>query len=128
VSYQEYRRFGDVVVCDVCKRVGAVGDRDWREMRKDARGAPIHLCHECRRAAVWCAAHAQYHLPDSLHRRPCIACGGLFTSQVSHGIEHCPQCRRSLPAPAGAPAPAPAARGAFHFFTRRHTGAKARRV
>jgi hypothetical protein len=96
VSYQECAHHIDAVVCDICGRCGAIGNRDWREMRQDDHGAPIHLCRICRRSAVWCAAHSQYHLPESLHRRPCIVCGGLFTSKVGQNIEHCRQCRRAL--------------------------------
>lgn len=99
MSYQERFDHVDVVVCDICGRCGAIGNRDWREMRQDEHGAAIHLCRTCRRSALWCAAHEQYHLAESLHRRPCIVCGGLFTSKVGQNIEHCPQCRRTLSLP-----------------------------
>ena len=104
MSYQLLHNHITIVACDVCGKFGAKGDRDWCKMRYDAQGEPIHLCYKCRASAVWCAAHQQYHLEDSQHRRPCVVCGGLFTSFVRQNIEHCPQCRRLLPEPPPAPA------------------------
>src|SRR6185503_4819381 len=99
MSYQLLENRITIVVCDICGEFSAMGDRDWSRMRYDAHDQPIHLCNKCRATAVWCAAHQQYHLEDSQHRRPCIVCGGLFTSYVRQNIEHCPQCRHDLPAP-----------------------------
>jgi hypothetical protein len=99
VSFQVKPRYGNMVVCDICGDFGVIGDWDWRKMGVDGQGRPIHLCKRCRPAAAWCAIHQQYHLRTSLHRRPCVACGGLFTSAFNQRIEHCPQCRRALPAP-----------------------------
>lgn len=105
MSIQERARYGTVVICDLCEEVGALFDRDWRVMRRDTAGEPVHLCRKCHKVAVWCAAHQAYHRPSDNHRRACSACGGLFTSEVRQGIEHCPSCRRALqPAPAPAPA------------------------
>lgn len=98
MSFQTHLRFGSVVVCDVCHRVGAICDRDWREMAAGADGEPLHLCRVCRKHAVWCAAHQSFHRPADNHRRACIVCGGLFTAQVQLHIEHCPSCRRAMPA------------------------------
>jgi len=103
MSYQGERLYERVVVCDICGSWGAIGDLDWRKMRHSTYEHPIHLCRKCRPHAIWCVAHQQYHLADSLHRRPCVACGGLFTAQVGQQIEHCPQCRRGLPASAARP-------------------------
>jgi hypothetical protein len=103
MSYQLLQNHIKVVVCDICNDFSGMGDRAWRRMRYDAHNQPIHLCSKCRSKAVWCAAHQQYHLKDSQHRRPCVVCGGLFTSYVRQEIEHCPQCRRDLPAPAQTP-------------------------
>jgi hypothetical protein len=108
MSYQLLNNHITIVVCDICGEFSAMGDRDWCRMRYDAQDQPIHLCRKCRPSAVWCAAHQQYHLESSQHRRPCVVCGGLFTSFVSQQIEHCPQCRRNLPAPPQAPARRPA--------------------
>jgi hypothetical protein len=99
VSYQKRYNFPRVVVCDICDSFSAVGDWNWRKMRYDQNNKPIHLCPQCRPAAIWCEAHQQYHLANTLHRRPCVACGGLFTVPVEKPIAHCPQCRRSLPEP-----------------------------
>jgi hypothetical protein len=129
VSYQVHRRYGDVVVCDSCSRLGAIGDHDWHEMRQDSQGQAIHLCRACRRVSIWCEVHGQYHLPESLHRRPCAECGGLFTSQVTKRIEHCPQCRRLLPAlPAAKPPVRAPARGGLFYLARWYAGARARRL
>jgi hypothetical protein len=56
---------------------------------------PIHLCAKCRKTATWCDTHRQYHLLHTAHRRPCVDCGGLFTSIVQAGITRCPACRRA---------------------------------
>ena len=96
MSYQERLPHGPVVICDCCGAVGAIGDRDWRQARGAGLTHPVHLCHSCQRHAVWCDAHQAYHLPETLHRKPCITCGGLFTARVSLGIDHCPSCRRDF--------------------------------
>ncbi|NWG20111.1 MAG: hypothetical protein HXY39_07250 [Chloroflexi bacterium] len=96
MSYQERAQYGPVVVCDCCGTFGAIGDRDWRQMRGSGADDAVHLCPGCRRRAVWCEVHQQYHLPESLHRRACVTCGGLFTARVELGLEHCPACRREL--------------------------------
>lgn len=83
-----------VVVCDACRAIGAIGDRDWKKVRVNEDGHALHLCRNCQHRAVWCATHQSYHLPEQLHRRACVLCGGLFTSQVAQQIEHCPSCRR----------------------------------
>jgi hypothetical protein len=103
MSYQLLQNHITIVVCDICGEFGAKGDRDWSKMRYDAHEEPIHLCYKCRASAVWCAAHQQYHLEDSQHRRPCADCGGLFTSYVRHNVEHCPTCQRNQPVPPQAP-------------------------
>lgn len=103
MSYQEMARFGHVVVCDLCEAVGAIGDRDWREMRRDATGAPLHVCRKCRKEAVWCQVHQQYHRANELHRRPCIMCGGLYTAAITRDTNYCPSCARAaLPPQPGA--------------------------
>lgn len=122
----------DVIMCDVCKAVSAVGDTRMRLVRRDASGTSHHLCPDCRVWAEWCEAHQQYHRPDDLHRKPCAECGGLYTSRVSQHIEHCPSCLRALsPAPAGQLAgspparPRPAERGLVALFS--HLGLHNRR-
>lgn len=94
MSYQKHATYGSVVACDCCGSIGAIGDRDWRQVRGSGIADAMHLCRACRRRAVWCEAHQTYHLPESFHRRPCVACGGLFTAQVAWNLEHCPSCRR----------------------------------
>ncbi|MDW8214843.1 MAG: hypothetical protein RMJ55_14895, partial [Roseiflexaceae bacterium] len=94
-----------VVVCDCCGSIGAIGDRDWRQVRGSGIEDAMHLCQACRRRAVWCEVHQTYHLPETLHRRPCAACGGLFTAQVAWGLEFCPSCRRERGIVVTAPAP-----------------------
>lgn len=98
MSFQIKPRYGRMVVCDICGEFGVIGDWDWRKVRTDAEGEPIHLCRVCRPAAAWCAEHEQYHLHGSLHRPKCVSCGGLFTIRFGQQGEHCPQCRRNLPA------------------------------
>ena len=114
MSYQLLQDHITIVVCDICGEFGAKGDRDWCKMRYDTHDQPIHLCYKCRSSAVWCAAHQQYHLEHSQHRRPCVVCGGLFTSYVRQNIEHCPQCRRELPAPPQAPVRQPHLLASLH--------------
>ncbi|GIV99902.1 hypothetical protein [Roseiflexus sp.] len=94
MSYQERQPCGPVVVCDCCGSIGAIGDCDWRQVRGNGIDDARHLCRACRRRAVWCEVHQTYHLPETFHRRPCIACGGLFTAQVALNLEYCPSCRR----------------------------------
>ncbi|MGB9751274.1 hypothetical protein [Roseiflexus castenholzii] len=94
MSYQERQPCGPVVVCDCCGSIGAIGDRDWRQVRGNGIDNARHLCRACHRRAVWCEVHQTYHLPETFHRRPCIACGGLFTAQVALNLEYCPSCRR----------------------------------
>ena len=103
VSLKSKELYGWVVVCDLCASVGALCERDWREMGRDEHGQPMHLCRSCRKTAVWCATHHCYHRPDDNHRRACAACGGLFTALVSQRHERCLSCRRGTPAPAYAP-------------------------
>ena len=95
MSYEFKRRDCKVVVCDICLKFSYVGDRHWHAMPSSTTGAPVHLCGECRAVAVWCPAHAQYHLPTTLHRHACEDCGGLFTSVVRDRQTRCPACRRS---------------------------------
>jgi hypothetical protein len=95
VSFQNKERYGWMVVCDLCGCFGAIFDRDWREMRKDSSGEPAHLCRRCRRDAVWCEVHKQYHRPEDNHRRACVMCGGLFTARVNQRINRCPSCLRA---------------------------------
>jgi hypothetical protein len=38
MSYREHAPYGSVVVCDCCGKVGAIGDRDWRQVR----GSSVH--------------------------------------------------------------------------------------
>ena len=95
MSYQYKRADVRVVVCDICSDFSWIGDRNWRAMPESSPESPIHLCPKCQRVAVWCPAHKQYHLPDALHRRACVDCGGLFTSVVRNGITRCPSCRRA---------------------------------
>lgn len=94
MSYQERYPCGPVVICDCCGSIGAIGDRDWRQVRGSGVDDAMHLCRACQRRAVWCEVHQTYHLPETLHRRPCVDCGGLFTAQVASNLEHCPSCRR----------------------------------
>lgn len=84
-----------VVICDICSDFSWIGDHDWHVMPHRSGEEVIHLCRPCRRVAVWCPAHQQYHLPDAFHRQPCIDCGGLFTSIVQDVITRCPSCRRA---------------------------------
>jgi hypothetical protein len=93
VSFQSRGTY-DVVACDACNTVGAVGDRRFRVMRRDAAGATHHLCDSCRVWAEWCDTHQRFHMPNDLHRRACADCGGLFTSRVRQRIRHCPSCLR----------------------------------
>jgi hypothetical protein len=93
VSFQSRGTY-DVVACDVCSTIGAVGDRRFRVMRRDATGATHHLCSTCRVWAEWCDTHQSYHMPDDLHRHACADCGGLFTSRVRQHLLHCPSCLR----------------------------------
>jgi hypothetical protein len=95
VSFTTYKGY-EVVACDVCRQIAAIGYGAWRLMRHTTDGQPRHLCPGCRKAAQWCEAHQTYHLPTELHRRPCVSCGGLFTAQVDLGRQHCPACARSL--------------------------------
>lgn len=111
MSFQSRGNY-DVVVCDVCRTVGAVGDNRFRLMRRDDAGTSHHLCASCRTWAEWCPTHQQYHLPDDLHRCACNDCGGLYTSRVRDQIARCPSCQRSFAPPkpvAAAPPPAAAA-------------------
>ncbi len=94
MSYQEREPYGSVVVCDCCQSIGAIGDRDWRQVRGSGADDAMHLCRACRRRAMWCEVHQTYHLPETFHRRPCVDCGGLFTAQMSWNLEYCPSCRR----------------------------------
>jgi len=97
VSLKTKELYGWVVVCDLCQSVGALCERDWREMGRDEHGQPLHLCRSCRKTAVWCEYHHRYHQPGDNHRRACAECGGLFTARVDQHIEHCPSCRRAMP-------------------------------
>jgi len=95
MSYQ-YKRAGVcVVVCDICGDFSGIGDRHWHEMPQRSSERSIHLCPTCRRGAVWCPAHQQYHRPEVFHRRPCVDCGGLFTSIVRDEVVRCRSCRRA---------------------------------
>jgi hypothetical protein len=94
MSFQKHASFEFVVMCDACHAIGAIGDRDWKKVRVNGDGHAIHLCRHCMKHAEWCAVHQCYHLPEQLHRCPCVLCGGLFTARVSQHIEHCPSCRR----------------------------------
>jgi hypothetical protein len=106
MSYREHAPYGSVVVCDCCGKVGAIGDRDWRQVRGSSVHDAMHLCRACRRQAVWCDVHQTYHLPEAFHRRPCAACGGLFTAQVAWNLDYCPSCRRERGIVVSAPASA----------------------
>jgi hypothetical protein len=97
VSLKSKEVYGWMVSCDLCESVGALCERDWREMSRDEHGQPIHLCRDCRKTAVWCDTHHHFHRPADNHRRACASCGGLFTSQVSQRHDLCPTCRRSAP-------------------------------
>jgi hypothetical protein len=94
MSYQEIREVA-LVVCDGCGARGAVGDRDWRQMRRTSAGAAAHLCPSCRRSAIWCEAHQRYHRPGDSHRCACADCGGLYTTTIDSGIARCPSCQRA---------------------------------
>jgi hypothetical protein len=94
MSYQYKRPDACVVVCDICGDFSWNSDPNWRAM-PGGTSTPIHLCQVCRPFAIWCEAHRQYHLPDAFHRQPCVDCGGLFTSTVSHMLTRCPACRRA---------------------------------
>ena len=106
MSYREHAPYGSIVVCDCCGKVGAIGDRDWRQVRGSSVHDAMHLCRACRRQAVWCDVHQTYHLPEAFHRRPCAACGGLFTAQVAWNLDYCPSCRRERGIVVSAPASA----------------------
>jgi hypothetical protein len=95
MSYQYKRADVCVVVCNICSDFSWVGDPQWRKMAQSTDAQPIHLCKACRRVALWCPAHLQYHLPEALHRCACADCGGLFTSVVADAITRCPSCRRT---------------------------------
>ena len=105
MSYQYKRADVYVVVCDICSDFSYIGDQHWRMMPQGSAEHPIHLCATCQRVALWCPTHAQYHLPDTLHRRACVDCGGLFTSIVRDAIIRCPACRRNTGDYAADPAP-----------------------
>src|SRR5262245_32287838 len=95
MSYEMKGSDVHVVVCDICGDYSWIGDHNWRTMPGGTGEQSIHLCQPCRRVAVWCSGHHQYHLPDAFHRQPCIDCGGLFTSVVRDAITRCPSCRRA---------------------------------
>jgi len=106
MSYRYPRPDVQVVACDICNAFSWVGDPQWRPMQHSTIEKPIHLCRTCRNTATWCNTHQQYHLQHTAHRRPCVDCGGLFTSIVQDGITRCPSCRRAAgdqPAPVAAP-------------------------
>lgn len=104
MSYQLHAEKVPVVACDLCERIGAIGDRDWREMRTTAAGQRLHLCPQCRGRARWCEVHQAYHAPTDLHRCACAECGGLHTSVVADQIAYCPSCmRRHARPPSTAP-------------------------
>jgi uncharacterized protein YlaI len=105
VSYQHKQPYGWIVACDVCHEISAIGNRDWREMRRDAQNHPIHLCPHCRKTAVWIEKHQRYYQPEDNLRASCVVCGGLFTARVHQHIQHCPGCRRGLIAAGGLPEP-----------------------
>jgi hypothetical protein len=48
MSYREHAPYGSVVVCDCCGKVGAIGDRDWRQVRGSSVHDAMHLCRACR--------------------------------------------------------------------------------
>jgi len=104
MSYQRRRPRIEIVVCDACGAWGAGNDWHWRATKRNRQGSQLHLCRPCRRSATWCDIHDQYHQATSLHRRPCRACGGLFTAQVRFQRKHCPSCQRALPPPLAVPA------------------------
>jgi hypothetical protein len=106
MSYQLTERT-TLVVCDLCEVRGPIGDQNWRVTRCDANGAPLHLCINCRRTAVWCEAHARYHRPSDNHRCACLDCGGLFTTSFFSGVVRCPSCRRAFEAEKQQPVPQP---------------------
>lgn len=121
MSYQQKQPYGWIVACDICDQISAIGNRDWREMRKDAHGKPIHLCPHCRKTAVWIEAHQRYYQPDDNLRTPCVVCGGLFTAHVNQHIRHCPSCCRRLVAAGALPDPAatsPRPHDVAHGFSR----------
>jgi protein-arginine kinase activator protein McsA len=110
MSYQYKRADICVVVCDTCGDFSWVSDNRWHEMPHGSSAAPIHLCQACRRHALWCSAHQQYHLPDTFHRQHCRDCGGLFTSVARDRLTRCPSCRRAAgedPAPIARPVSSP---------------------
>jgi hypothetical protein len=102
VSYEVKECYGWVVICYLCEQFGAIFDREWRAVRKNDLGAPLHLCRWCRSHAVWCQEHQRYHRPDDLHRHACASCGGLFTTRVKERIDYCPSCRSAMRVVAGA--------------------------
>lgn len=108
MSFEYKRSDCRVVVCDICSKCSYVGDRQWRLMPHQNAEQPIHLCPECRLVAIYCAAHQQYHLPQTMHRHACADCGGLFTSVVRDRITQCPGCRRAAGQPSVPAAQAPA--------------------
>ncbi|HMP40095.1 MAG TPA: hypothetical protein PKA05_06920 [Roseiflexaceae bacterium] len=117
MSYEIHGAGCAVVVCDLCRARGAIGDRDWREGRPSASGGAQHLCRNCRQHAVWCEEHHAYHAPDSLHRCACKECGGLYTSVVKARINYCPSClRQRPPAPIAVPQRSALQRALAHIF------------
>lgn len=116
MSYQERARHGTIVACDCCQRFGAIGDRDWRQVRGDSAANALHLCRVCQKQAIWCETHQTYHLPEILHRKPCTACGGLFTAQVALQFDHCPSCRRTLGIAVATQTAQPARRGGLRML------------
>jgi hypothetical protein len=108
MSYQTRPSGDHVVACDLCGDFSGIYNRDWREMPQRIGGQPAHLCRACRRMAIWCQTHQQYHQPDVFHRRGCADCGGLFTSIVREQITRCPSCRRAAGERSALPAPQPA--------------------
>ena len=111
MSIQLRNNLYHVVVCDICGDFSYVGDRNLRQMPMHGADGSLHLCRACRTNALWCAAHGAYHPADTMHRQPCVDCGGLFTSVVKAQLSHCPACRRTHAAqpvvqPASAPTPA----------------------
>ena len=106
MSYQYKRNDIRVIVCDVCGDFSSPGDHRWQPTAQSTVERPIHICPACRRVALWCPAHQQYHLPNSFHRHACADCGGLFTSVVRDALTRCPACRRAaaeIPRPSAPP-------------------------